>query len=153
MIKWHHFFPLSLCLIGGLWAVLKPVFQWHHRWGIQANRNCRLSNPDKWQYESGNLNVFVKKSAKRWCHWKTGSWTDHSLLWDTDWVEKNGAILSLLLVRTYYMKIGWKVVKWSFKATIKFRSIKTAKKGLPSSRTGQTQQRTWEIMFTSSRLV
>ena len=25
MIKYHYFFLLSLCLIGGLWAVQKPV--------------------------------------------------------------------------------------------------------------------------------
>ena len=55
----------------------------------------------------------------RWCQWWKLLKLTTALLWDTDWVEKNGAILSLLLVRAYYIKIGWKVVKWSFNVNIK----------------------------------
>ena len=38
---------LTLCLIGGLWTVHKPAYQWHHRWGFQYNRNDSLSLPGK----------------------------------------------------------------------------------------------------------
>ena len=107
---------LTLCLIGGLWTVHKPAYQWHHRWGFQANRNDTLSLPGKLACRHKSHfpcinNVLFSHDAIFLFQQPTfpllpqGFWTVWTVLpWDTDWIDRNVPSYNEL-VRTSYMKI------------------------------------------------
>ena len=115
MIKWHHFFLLSLCLIEVLWSVSEvsttdiiarqirfqtrffstKMFRFVLSWRLWLPlSHCNFAGLESLQF----LLAWI---PHRWCQWWKLLKLTTALLWDTDWVEKNGASLSWLLVRTY----------------------------------------------------